>query len=220
MDSGNPWLSWEYVSTHSQELLEAGKEHVLLTVGAIVLALAVAFPLAMLIRRVPRLEAPIVGLSGVLYTIPSLALISLLWPVFGLSPLTVMVALAVYALLVVLRNTLVGLQGVSSEVTDAARGMGFDSRRMLWRVELPMALPTILAGIRIATVSTVGLVTIGALVGHGGYGSLILSGFQQNFWHAQIMTATLLCVALAVVLELLLVLLERKLVPWTRANRS
>jgi hypothetical protein len=113
-------------------------------------------------------RGPVLALGGVLYTIPALALISILWPVFGLTSVTVTLALAVYALLVVLRNTLVGLEGVPDDVVDAARGMGYGRRRLLWRVELPLALPAIFAGVRLAVVSTVGLVTIGALVGHGG----------------------------------------------------
>jgi osmoprotectant transport system permease protein len=134
--------------------------------------------------------------------------------------MTVIVALAVYALLVVLRNTVVGLDEVDSQVIDAARGMGMGDRSILWRVEVPLAVPTILAGVRIATVSTVGMVTIGALVGHGGFGSLILSGFQQNFWHAQILTATLACVLLAVVFEVLLLGVERVSTPWARRERA
>ena len=144
----------------------------------------------------------------------------MLWPVFGLSPVTVTIALALYALLVVLRNTLVGLDGVPADVVDAAVGLGFGPTRLLWRVELPLALPAILAGVRLATVSTVGLVTIGALVGHGGFGSLILGGFIDNFYHAQIMTATLLTVALAMLLEGLLLLLERVLTPWSRTRST
>jgi osmoprotectant transport system permease protein len=198
----------------------AGKEHVALTVGAVVLAVVVAVPLAVLIRRLPILTGPILGLSGVLYTIPSLALISLLWPIFGLSPWTVIIALAVYGLLVVLRNIVVGLQEVPGDVLDAATGMGLTERQILTRVSLPLALPTILAGIRIATVSTVGMVTIGALVGYGGFGTLILSGFQNNFWHAQIMTATLGCVVLAVFFELLLLMVEKVAAPWTRRRAS
>lgn len=219
-DASNPWFSWDYVTEYSDELVEAGKQHVLLTVAAVALALLAAFPLAMLVRRYRRLEGAVLGVSGVLYTIPSLALISLLWPVFGLSPATVVVALAVYALLVVLRNTLVGLDGVSPEVVDAARGMGLSQRGTLLRVELPLALPTILAGVRIATVSTVGMVTIGALVGYGGFGQLILSGFQQNFYHAQIATATIACVLLALVFELLLLGLQRVVTPWSRQERA
>ena len=188
----------------------------MLTVGSVILAILAAIPLAMLIRRVPQLSGPVLGLSGVLYTIPSLALISLLWPVFGLSPWTVIIALAVYGLLVVLRNIVVGLQQVPSDVLDAATGMGLTKLQIATRVSIPLAMPTILAGIRIATVSTVGMVTIGALVGYGGFGTLILSGFQNNFWHAQILTATLCCVLLAMVFEALLLAVERWTVPWTR----
>ena len=100
----NPWFSWSYVTSHTTQLLEAGQQHILLTLTSVLLAMVVAFPLALLVRRYPRLEAPVLALGGVLYTIPSLALISVLWPVFGLSPWTVVVALALYAFLVVLRN--------------------------------------------------------------------------------------------------------------------
>ena len=215
-DAANPWISWEYVSTHTDELLAAGREHVMLTVASVLLAVVVAFPLAVLVRRYRVLEAPVLNVSGVLYTIPALALISLLWPVFGLSPLTVILALALYALLVVLRNTVVGLDSVDPAVLDAARGMGLGRRGLLWRVEVPLALPTIVAGIRIATVSTVGMVTIGALVGHGGFGTMILSGFQQNFWHAQIFTATACCVLLAIGFELALHAAQWASAPWAR----
>ncbi|MCU0297091.1 MAG: ABC transporter permease [Candidatus Nanopelagicales bacterium] len=219
-DASNPWLSWKYVQNNWEELVAAGQEHIYLTVSSVVLAILVSIPLAILVRRVPVLTGPILGLSGILYTIPSLALISLLWPIFGLSPWTVIIALAVYALLVVLRNIVVGLQQVPGDVLDAANGMGLTDRQILARVSLPLALPTILAGIRIATVSTVGMVTIGALVGYGGFGTLILSGFQNNFWHAQILTATLCCVLLAVVFELLLLIVERVAAPWTRKQAA
>lgn len=218
-EASNPWLSWTYLQDYWPELVAAGREHIALTVGSVILAVVSAVPLAILIRRVPRLSGPILGLSGVLYTIPSLALISLLWPVFGLSPWTVIIALAVYGLLVVLRNIVVGLQEVPGEVLDAATGMGLTDRQILLRVSIPLAMPTILAGIRIATVSTVGMVTIGALVGYGGFGTLILSGFQNNFWHAQIFTATLGCVLLAVLFESLLLVVQRFSVPWAR-NRA
>lgn len=214
--AANPWFSWSYVTSHVDKLVAAGREHLAITVAAVALALVVSVPLALLVRRYRRLQVPVLALSGVLYTIPSLALITALWPVFGLTPWTVIVALALYALLVVLRNILVGLDAVPAEAVDAARGMGYGRSRLLWQVEVPLALPTILAGVRIATVSTVGLVTIGALVGHGGFGSLILGGFVNNFWHAEIMTATLAVVALALLLEGLLTLLERALTPWNR----
>ena len=188
---------------------------------SVALAMVVAVPLALRGQTLPpTARSGARARVGVLYTIPALALISILWPVFGLTTVTVTIALAVYALLVVLRNTLVGLEGVPDDVVDAARGMGYGRRRLLWRVELPLALPAILAGVRLAVVSTVGLVTIGALVGHGGYGTLIVGGFVDNFYHAQIMTATLLTVALAIVLEGALLLLERVLTPWSRTRTA
>ncbi len=216
----NPWVSWDYVSSHTDELLAAGREHLLLTVASVLLALLVAFPLAILVRRYRVLMSPVLSVSAILYTIPSLALISLLWPIFGLSPLTVILALALYALLVVLRNTVVGLDGVDPAVVDAARGMGMDRRAILWRVEVPLALPAIIAGVRIATVSTVGMVTIGALVGYGGYGGLILSGFQQNFWHAQIFTATVACVLLAMAFEVALHWAQHRSSPWAASQAA
>jgi osmoprotectant transport system permease protein len=216
----NPWFSWSYVTSHTTQLWQAGQQHLMLTVTSVLLAIVIALPLALLVRRYRRLEGPVLAFGGVLYTIPSLALISVLWPVFGLSPWTVIVALAIYALLVVLRNSVVGLKGVPPDAIDAARGMGYSKVRILFKIEMPLAMPTILAGIRVATVSTVGLVTIGALVGYGGFGSLIYSGFLQNFWHAQIMTATLACVVLAIALEAGLQLAERMLTPWARSQRE
>lgn len=216
----NPWFSWSYVTSHTSQLLMALYEHIFLTLASVLLAVIIAVPLAILVRRYKKLESPILALGGVLYTIPSLALVSVLWPIFGLSPWTVIVALAIYALLVVLRNSVVGLKGVPPDAVDAARGMGYSKLRILMKVELPLAMPTILAGIRVATVTTVGLVTIGALVGYGGFGTLIYSGFLSNFWHAQIMTATICCILLAFVLELLLLLLERLLTPWARSKRA
>lgn len=178
------------------------------------LAVLCAIPLTLLVRRYRQATSGVLGLAGVLYTIPALALMSLLWPIFGLAPATVIVALAIYALLVVLRNTLVALDQVPVEVLAAAQGMGMSSKQVFFRVQLPLAVPTIVAGIRIATVSTVGMVTIGAIVGYGGLGQLILTGFQQNFFHAQIATATIGCILLAVIFELLLWLTGRMLTPW------
>lgn len=211
----NPWFSWTYVVDHLDDLAVAGKEHVLLTVVSVVAAVLIAFPLALLARQWRWLQTPLLGVAGALYTIPALALIAALWPTFGLSLKTVAIALTLYALLIVLRNLIEGLDGVDDAVRDAARGMGYGPARMLFAVELPLAMPTVMAGVRVATVSTIGLVTIGAVVGHGGFGQLILGGFQDNFYHAEIMTGTLACIALAVVAELFLVGLQRVLTPWT-----
>lgn len=214
----NPWFSWAYVVDNLDTLVAAGRQHVLITLAAMGLSIVVAVPLVILVRTWRKAETPMLVLTGILYTIPSLAMITALWPVFGLSALTVIVALAAYALLIVLRNMLVGLEAVSPVAIDSAQGMGMSARRILWTVEVPLALPAILAGIRLATVSTVGLVTIGALVGYGGLGTLILQGFINNFYHAEIMTATILTVVLALLFDLLLQGLERWSTPWAHTS--
>ncbi len=157
MAAPNPWFSWTYLSSNVDDLLLAGREHILITIAAVVLATAVAVPLTLVVRRFPRLQVPVLAFSGLLYTIPSLALIAGLWPWLGLSPWTVITALALYALLVILRNMLVGLDAVPAELVDAAKGVGYTKSQLLWRIQVPLATPAIMAGIRIATVSTIGL---------------------------------------------------------------
>ena len=216
----NPWFSWTWVRQHTDELVQAGVQHISITLLSVLLATLVAFPLALVARRFRRLEAPILAFAGVVYTIPALALIGALVPLTGLTPTTVIIALAIYALLVVLRNVVVGLDGVPADVVDAARGMGFSRTRLLWRVELPLALPAVLAGIRIATVSTIGLLTIGGFVSYGGFGNLIYEGFQRSVGRAEVVTAGLACVLLALVADLLLVGLQRLLTPWARRRTA
>jgi osmoprotectant transport system permease protein len=215
-DGNNPWISMDYVTRSWPDILDALVEHVVITVVSVGLATLVAVPLGLLAVRVRWLVTPSLMLSGLLYTIPSLALITGLWPVFGLSATTVIVALALYALLVILRNTIVGLQGVPDHVASAARGMGYGESQILVRIGLPLALPAVMAGIRLATVSTVGLVMVGALVGHGGLGGLVLSAFTNNFYRAPIVLGIVLSVLLALVLELALSRLQWLLTPWTR----
>jgi osmoprotectant transport system permease protein len=154
----------------------------------------------------------------VLYTIPSIALFAFITPfsVFGLRQRTVVFGLVLYALLILVRNMLVGLQGVPEDIRESARGMGYGRGRMLWQVELPVALPTIMAGIRVATVSTVALVTVGVRVGEGGLGQLILRGYNNGFYRAEIVTASVLTVALGLTFDLLLALATRLLTPWSR----
>ncbi len=215
-ESANPWFSWQYVSQNTGEILDALREHALLTVEAVVLATAIAIPLAVLAYWIRPLTGPILAFSATLYTIPSLALFALLAPFVGIGRTTVLIGLVLYALLMVVRNSLAGLVAVPDDVREAARGMGYGRLRQLLRIELPLALPGILTGVRLATVSTVALVTIGVLVGHGGLGQLILDGFRNGFFKAQIATGTLLCVALALVLDLLLSGLGRLATPWSR----
>lgn len=215
-DALNPWFSWSYLSDNSDALLRALGEHVELTLYAVVIAAVVSVPLGVLAARSRLLSAAILSVSGVMYTIPSLAVFALVAPFLGLSKPTVVVGLVMYALLIMVRATLTGLRQVPSEVIDAAGGMGYGRMQLLARVELPLALPSIMTGLRIATVSTVALVTVGAVVGHGGLGGLILTGFRNNLYKPQILTATILCVLLALVCELLLSVLSKALTPWTR----
>jgi osmoprotectant transport system permease protein len=215
-EAPNPWLSWSYVRDNQDAILAATKQHITLTLISVALGLLLAVPLALLARRFRRLETPLLGLTGFIYTIPSLALFALLAPVTGLTGKTVIIGLTGYTLLVLVRNVLAGLEGVPPEVVEAARGMGVGPVRLFLRVQLPLALPTILAGVRVATVSTVALVTVGVVVSNGGLGQLIFEGFNNNLYRAEILTASLLCVLLAGVADLLLLVLERLLTPWTR----
>lgn len=210
----NLFFSWGYLTSSWGELVSALIEHIAITVAAVALATAIAIPLAILAVRTRWLATPALIVGALLYTVPSLALITGLWPVFGLSATTVVVALALYALLVILRNTIVGLQGMPEEVRVAGLGMGYSQGALLVRVGMPLALPAIMAGVRLATVSTVGLVMVGALVGHGGLGLIVLNGFTNNFYLAPIVTGTVLAVILGLIFEWLLVRLERRLSPW------
>ena len=214
----NDWLCGEYVSSRSELILSATAEHVRLTVVSVVLGLLLALPLGVLAFRVARLRALVVGTSTVLYTIPSLAMFSLLLPVTGLSSTTVVVGLVLYSLTILVRNVLAGLQAVPDDVVDSAVGNGYGRTSLLLRVQLPLALPTLFAGVRVATVSTVALVTVGAILGHGGLGNLIYAGLRTQF-RAEVLTATLLVVALAVVADLLLLGAQRTLTPWERRAR-
>jgi osmoprotectant transport system permease protein len=217
-EAANPWFSWEYVQDNWGDLKQALVDHVLLTVETVLVAMVIAFPLALLAYRYRWLAGPLLGIAGVLYTIPSLALFAFIAPLdaFGLTRRTVLFGLVIYALLVLMRNTLAGLQGVPDDVRESAQGMGYSRARMLWRVELPVALPSIMAGIRVATVSTVALVTVGVVVGYGGLGGLILRGFQNNFYRAEIMTASVLTVALGLTFDVLLAGATRLMTPWAR----
>jgi osmoprotectant transport system permease protein len=214
---GNPWFSWQYVRDNSDTILAALREHATLTAEAVLIATVIAVPLAVVAYWFRPLTGPILALSGVLYTIPSLALLAFVAPYVGTTnPASVLIALVLYALLLIVRNALAGLNQVPAEARDAAQGMGYGRWGRLLRIDLPLALPGIITGLRLATVSTVALVTVGALIGYGGLGDLILTGFRNNFYKAEILTGAVLCVALALVLDLLLATAGRLLTPWSR----
>ncbi|SDK42572.1 ABC transporter permease [Streptomyces indicus] len=215
----NDWVCLEYLDTRSQELIDATVQHVGITAASVAIGLVVSFPLALLARRGRLFAGPVLGVTTALYSVPSLAMFSLLLLVFGLSPATVITSLALYSLTILVRNVMAGLEAVPDEAREAARGLGYGPARMLWEVELPLAIPAILAGVRIATVSTVALTTVGAIVGYGGLGGLIMSGLRSDF-KAQVLTASVLCVLLAIAADLLLLLLQRLLTPWTRIRTA
>jgi osmoprotectant transport system permease protein len=215
----NPWLGTTYLTENSQEVLNALSEHVVLTVAAVFWGLVLSIPLALIAQRNRVAEGVILGGAGVIYAIPAISLLLILYDTvgLGLTNTTVIVALTLYNLLIMVRNVLTGLRGVPAEAKEAATGLGFGTLRRIARVDLPLALPSIAAGVRIATVNTVALVTIGFAVGHGGLGALITQGYKNNLYRQEVMTGVILVVLLALVFDLLLLLVQRLVTPWQRA---
>ncbi|MEA2717018.1 MAG: osmoprotectant transport system permease protein [Actinomycetota bacterium] len=217
--AGDPWVRWDWVGRHLDDIAAATRQHVMLTLIAVGLGLVLSFPLALLARRWHWLRSPILSLTGILYTIPSLALFAMLVPVTGLSRTTSEIGLIGYTLLILVRNILVGLDGVPDDVRESAQGMGFGPGRQLLRIELPLAAPVIFAGVRIATVTTIGLVTVTALIGQGGLGQLILDGLIRDF-RTPLVVGSVLSVALAVVADGFLAGVQRLLTPWARRTSA
>lgn len=213
------WLDWEWTIDHRDEIFELLQRHAWLTLVAVVIGTAISLPLAVLAHRHDWFYGPLTVVTGILYTIPSLALFALLFPYTGLGFLTAEIGLVSYTLLILIRNMVAGLRGVPEDALEAARGMGFTDRQILLRVELPLALPVIVAGIRIATVTVIGLVTVTAFVGEGGLGVYILQGLRR-FFTTPILIGAALSVALAVAAELILLGTERALTPWARSRSS
>jgi osmoprotectant transport system permease protein len=207
--------SW--IVHHFGDYLSPLWRHVELTLSSVVIGFAIAFALAILAHRERWLTGPIVGVTGILYTIPSLALFAILIPLTGFGFFTALIPLTSYTLLILFRNIVAGLDNVPEETRDAARGMGLTDQQLLWKVELPMALPEIFAGLRVATTTNVGLAALAFYAGAGGLGQQILSdiAFKSN-----VLTAGLLCVVLAFVLDLGLAGLQRLLLPWQRARTT
>jgi osmoprotectant transport system permease protein len=215
----NEWVCSDYLRDYRAEIQDATVDHLRITLLAVLLGVLIAVPLALLARRLPRLESVVLGTTTAIYTIPSLALLPLLVPFTGLTRTTVVLGLALYALTILVRAMLEGLRSVPDDVRESATGLGYGAGRMLLRIELPLALPVVMAGLRVATVSTVALTTIGSLVAYGGLGQLIKDGVSTNF-RAELLTASVLCVFLAIALDVLIVLGQRALTPWTRGARA
>jgi osmoprotectant transport system permease protein len=188
-------------------------EHVELTVISVAIGFAIAFGLALLAHRRRWLVGPITQVTGILYTLPSVAVFFLLLPVTGRGRTTAIIALTAYTLLILFRNIITGLDNVPVEARDAGRGMGLTQRQLLWQVELPLALPEIVAGLRIAVTTTVGLAALAFLAGAGGLGDAI---FSDVTFRSNVLVAGGLCVLLAVVLDVAVLLVGRTIAPWTR----
>jgi osmoprotectant transport system permease protein len=210
---------WDWVVDNSEDVWLALGEHVWLTFLAVAIGLAISVPVGVFVARHRRFFGPVTAVTGFLYTIPSLALFAFLTPLTGLSTTSAEIGLVGYTLLILIRNVVAGLDGVSPDAKEAARGMGYTQRQLLWKVEMPLALPTIVAGLRIATVTTVGLVTVTALIGKGGVGYFILLGLSRTFSTAIILGAAL-AVILAVGFDLILLRAERLLAPWSRRQAT
>jgi osmoprotectant transport system permease protein len=170
----------DYLLENPNVLFPLFVEHLQLTVITLLIAIAIALPLGVWLTRQREVQGPILGILSILYTIPSLALLVLLIPFFGLGMDTGIAALVIYAQVVLVRNIVTGLEGVPKSVIEAARGMGMNPWQIFWQIEMPLALPVMLAGLRVATLSTIGIGAIAALVGAGGLGEILFQGIQQN----------------------------------------
>ncbi|MCW2857090.1 MAG: binding-protein-dependent transport system inner rane component [Marmoricola sp.] len=210
----NDWICGLYYSTRAGDLQTALVQHIGIVLASVSLGLVVAIPLALVARRYRRLEGIIVGTTTAIYTIPSLALFSLMVPFTGLGHRTVLIGLGLYSLTILVRAVLDGLDAVPDEVRESALGMGYNPRTMLLRVEVPLAVPAFMSGLRVAMVSAVALTTVGSILDYGGLGNLIL---EDPTFKAQVLAGSVLCVALAVSLDIVLVVIQRLLTPWTRA---
>jgi osmoprotectant transport system permease protein len=207
----------EWIVDNFDRYVDPFLQHVFLTVVALGVGFAISFALALLAHRRRWLIGPIVQITGVLYTLPSIAVFFLLLPLTGRGNTTALIALVAYTLLIVFRNVTAGLDNVPAEAKDAARGMGLTDRQLLWRVELPLALPEVLAGLRIAATTTVGLATLAFFAGAGGLGEQI---FADITFKSNVVTAGGLAVLLAALLDGLILLVQRAVTPWARARTA
>lgn len=216
----NPLFCTGWVRENWSDTLQPALiQHIILTLIALGVGFVIATALAVAAHRRGWLERPVTWTSGLLFTIPSLALFQILVPITGLTRLTAEIALVSYTLLILFTNTLVGLRGVPSEVVEAARGMGLSDRQVLTRVELPLALPAIIAGLRIAAVTVISLATVAAFVVDEGLGSPIFRAIQSDIFKTEILAAGGLAVLLALAADAVLVIAQRIATPWAGAAR-
>lgn len=221
MQPGKPLIDWPWILEHLDDLGEAILQHLQLTILPLAIGFVLSLILAVWAVRQPRVYGPVTAITGILYTIPSLAAFAVLRPITGLSLLTAIIPLTTYTLLILVRNIVAGFNAVPADVLEAAEGMGYTRQQRLVRVELPLAIPLMLAGLRLASVTTIGLATVVAVLGNsfGGLGQLITEGIQTLFPTKYLLGATL-SVLLAFVADFLLVSVERLVTPWARAQEG
>lgn len=212
-------IQWDWIAGNLDEIAGATLDHAWLTLVAVGVGFVLSLALGLAAYRWRPLYGPVAGVAGLLYTIPSLALFAVLVPFTGLSFLTAEIGLVSYTLLILVRGVVSGLDGVPRDAVEAATGMGYTAPQRLARVELPLAVPVIVAALRLATVTTIGLVMVTALIGEGGLGQLMLRGFNRGF-PTMVYVGVAASVALAAALDLALVGLQRLLTPWTRARAA
>ena len=212
-------IRWDWIADNADVILLALWQHMILVVVPLAVGFAISLGLAIWAVRKPVVYGPVTAVTGILYTIPSLAAFALLVPIFGFSMLVAFIPLTTYTLLILFRNIVAGFQGVPSEVLEAADGMGYRRRERLLRVELPLAVPLMITGVRLAAVTLIGLATVASILGSsfGGLGQLITDGLQ-TFFPTKYVLGGVLSVLLALVVDLVLVRVERIATPWSRAR--
>jgi len=219
LQEGRPLIDWGWISSNPDDILERVLQHVQLTALPLVLGFVISLGLAIWALRQPRLYAPVIAFTGLLYTVPSLAAFAVLRPIFGLSLLTAIIPLTTYTLLILFRNIVAGFQSVPPDVLEAAEAMGYTRSQRLWRVQIPLAVPLTIAGVRLAAVTVIGLATVVSILGDafGGLGQFITEGLQQLFPTKYLIGAAL-SVALAFLAHVLFVWLEKAVTPWATAR--
>jgi osmoprotectant transport system permease protein len=212
-------IDWSWIFDHWGAMWTRFLQHLQLTLIPVTVGFVIALALAIWSYRRPTVYGPITALTGLLYTIPSLAAFALLRPVTGLTLLTALIPLTTYTLLILVRSNVNGFQSVPPDVLEAAEGMGYTRRQRLLRVELPLAVPLIMAGIRLATVTTIGLATVASILGNefGGFGFFITEGLNQ-FFLTEVYVGAVLSILFAFAADALLVRIERVVTPWARAR--
>ncbi|MGA8296564.1 MAG: ABC transporter permease [Acidimicrobiales bacterium] len=216
--TGNPVIQWSWISQNASAIWSALGQHAELSGIAVGVGFAIALPVSLFVWRFSRARGTVIAFAGLLYTIPSIALFAILQPITGFFTITTAeVALVSYTQLVLIRNIVTGLDEVPPEVREAARAMGYSPVAEFFNVDLPLATPAIIAGLRVATVTVVGLVNVTAFIGLGGLGQFIIQGFQENGFQTPIIVALVLSIALAGLADLFLVGVQHFVVRWNRA---